>query len=305
LNNKEGKDEVVETSEKKQDSPERKPAFASAQNVSPGSMDSIFANERYVEREMDAKEIVNVEIPFDREKYGENVVLKWEYICHSEQTPLFGISYIPESLEMSPVAKLLPFLSSGRRVLFPISNVQSYTKPAYGVIPISQIPSGKFVLTWDNTQVFTKRQSKSFAYKAQLENSAELYSCHCQIDIIRKSAITLPVIKTDTPGQINVEYSAGLSSIPFAMYLDIPNFPIKAAASGPSIRSEIVGLIPRKTLIPFNKIYPKNAGSSIKEIEQINDEGPCVLSLIWDNTQSLMSTKHVDIHLEITRKLIE
>jgi hypothetical protein len=284
-------------------SPKEEARFKFSQPGAPTSLEgtrssviSLFSSNPSIEVSQESKEITNVEIPFNRTEYGDKCVLRWEYICHSDQPPYFGINYIPDSLEMSPIVKLLPFISSGSRVIFPLSNVQSYSRPAYGTIPVSDFKSGRFIFTWDNSIAFSKRTPKSFTYKIMIENSESQTSLHCQIDIHRKSSIILPVINpSEEPVFLHLEYFSGGTNIPFSMYVDSTPKIVKL----PDMMGLPQPLIPqkqqRKTLVNFNKTLAKNNGHHIIEKAALNGSG--VVCCVFDNTQSVLSTRHVEIHL--------
>ena len=109
-----------------------------------------FTHEPSVERTLAPKEIFHYEVPYKRDNFGENVNLKWEYVCRSEQTPAFSISFIPNDPEnISEITNLLPFAGTRGRVLLPLCHIQCYSKPSYGIISVSKMRSGKFVFSWE------------------------------------------------------------------------------------------------------------------------------------------------------------
>ncbi|KAL2919880.1 hypothetical protein HK105_200797 [Polyrhizophydium stewartii] len=133
-----------------------------------------FGREPYIERVLHPKDIVRVEIPFNRAAFGPAVVLEWEHMMRSEAAARFGIIFVPDNPHTSqrPVVQLLPFAPSSdtSRDLFPVAAVQSYTGPAYGTALVSGFGSGVFVLVWDNLMIQSKKVSKSFAYKCLVHN---------------------------------------------------------------------------------------------------------------------------------------
>ncbi|KAJ1334311.1 hypothetical protein BSLG_008146 [Batrachochytrium salamandrivorans] len=133
-----------------------------------------FGCEPYIERILHPKEVVRVEIPFNRFKYGTAVVFEWEHMMRMESALYFGITFTPDELPNDPsdMVNLVPLVagSSISRSLFPVSAVQSYMGPAYGTTDISSFGSGVFILTWEPQNSQPKKQSRSFAYKCLVHN---------------------------------------------------------------------------------------------------------------------------------------
>jgi hypothetical protein len=280
-------------------------------NDSQGSFTSEFGLEPYIERTISPKEIVKVEIGYNRPTYGDHVALKWEYSCKSEHVPSFAIHYIPDSLEITELTRLLPYGQSGSRVLFPLISVNAYSQPAYGSIPISHLKSGRIVFIWDNSSSFSKRFFKSIAYKILIANSEMPQQVHCNIGISRKSMFSLPIIFHPKPANdlavLSVEFSTQSFQVPFSLHYDplsSTEQPQTSSQDSTDVASRLNGLmstsplLPRKTLIPFNR--SPNRGSVPPVSQTIPIKGKYgVYTLIWDNSASIVSTRHVDFHVKI------
>jgi hypothetical protein len=262
--------------------------------------------EPYVERTISPKEVVRVEISYNRPNYGPNVVLKWEYSCRTEQTPAFSIHYIPDSLDISEMTSLLPYGQSGSRVLFPLAYVNCYAQPAYGVIPVSDLKSGRFVFTWDNSSSFSKRFFKSIAYKTLITASDLPHEIHASIHLPRKSTFALPMVhgrmNCGTISEMAIDFNTQSLHVPFSLHYD----PVDAGALDESngVHSRLQDALsgsttqPRRTMIPFNRNKSNVPVTPTSHAVPIKDHYG-VYTLIWDNSTSIVTGRNVDLHVRI------
>jgi hypothetical protein len=274
---------------------------------SQGSILSDFGLEPYVERTISPKEVVRVEISYVRPSYGTNVVLKWDYSCRTEQTPAFSIHYIPDSLDINEMTSLLPYGQSGSRVLFPSAYVNCYAQPAYGVIPVSHLNSGRFVFTWDNSSSFSKRFFKSIAYKTLITNSDLPHEIHASIHLPRKSTFALPMIHGPLNGgnanEIMIDFNTQSLHVPFSLHYD-PIDGAKLTNESDNLSSRLQDAMsgsspqPRRTMIPFNRNKSNIPVTPTSHVVPIKDHHG-VFTLIWDNSTSIVTGRNVDLHVRI------
>lgn len=285
-----------------------------------GSANSIlsdFARDIYTEKTVGPSEILQVEIPFDRSSYGEQVSLKWEYISRTEQTPYFSFRYIADG-DGSPMTQLPDRTVS--HTAFPLSNVECYTKPAYGAIPVSSLASGKFVFTWDNSVPFSKRTAKLVTYKIGFVNGYNKHEFHLQVEVPRKSSFAMPLTFHENDElfgfDISIEYSTGNFNIPFSVQFDPTSEPAEEKEKhNPDINERLNNLVTnengvfkrspaltRRTIIPFNKNISR--GPIIPVSHRIPLENTCgVYTLIWDNSSSIISNRHVDFQVQVVKTI--
>jgi hypothetical protein len=267
-----------------------------------------FAREPYHERNLGPKDSTCVEIPFVRQMFPGKVLFKWEYSCRSEQSPSFGIYYLPnDKKKLSPTANLLSLEEENLRVLLPLSQIMCYTKPALGTISLSDLKSGTIILRWSNSQPISARFSKQLLYKTIFQGDSEsLPDLHAQIAIPRKSFYSQPIIIDSSilkDGLIlSVEYSTGNVIVPFALYFDklsdqvgevsVVADRLASVIQGDNTRN--IGAIPRKTLIGLN--HHSKAGQST---HAISITSPGIYTLVWDNSASIVSTRQVSVRIRM------
>ena len=121
--------------------------------------------------------------------------------------------------------------------------------------------------------------------------------------IPRKSFFSLPVIVDTRAQELVVEFSTGSVIVPFALYFD--EIPPRVDSDSPTSTS--VSLhdrlahhgsssphIPRKTVISLHEAGAKPG----QTLHRIKLEGkPGIFTCLWDNTQSIVSTRQVSFHV--------
>ncbi|KAJ3268540.1 hypothetical protein HK104_005348, partial [Borealophlyctis nickersoniae] len=114
------------------------------------------------------RDLVKVEIPFDRSQHGPCIALRWEWGCRTDVGVGFAVLYRPESTAgSSGMATLLPDSTTdgtSSKYIFPLMTVQAHARPARGDLMISTFDSGTFVAVWDGTSV-AKKVAKSITYR--------------------------------------------------------------------------------------------------------------------------------------------
>ncbi|KAJ3359423.1 hypothetical protein HDU91_004925 [Kappamyces sp. JEL0680] len=270
----------------------------------------------YVERMLGPREIVRVELAFNRQMYANRVLFKWEYCCRSEQCPSFAIHYIPnDENRLSPSADLLPYGGSGTRILLPLSQIQCYSRPAWGSISLSELKSGKIVLVWENNQPISMRFPKTLTYKSIFQGETASYpEMHFQVAIPRKSFFSQPFLLdhfTESAGfNFNLEFSTGNVLVPFALYFDeLPpatdeESPVAHSGVSDRLASAINHsdtyrrALPRRTIIPFD--HPQARAGQTNHTIPLSGK-PGVYTLVWDNSTSIVSTRQVVIHASLVK----
>jgi hypothetical protein len=263
-----------------------------------------FGKEIYIDKVLAPKEVFKAEIPFSRDEF-DSPLFRWEYICRTEQTPSFAIYFIPSLPEQSSIIEKLPYHGTSARILFPLSHIQCYSRPAYGAISLSGLPSGKIILCWENNLPLSSRSPKSITYKTTIHNSASTSEAHGQVAIPRKSFFSLPIVYSNLQeGQkIRIDYSTGNVHVPFALYFDefdesqsISARLVKAASSE-DLGTSANKRKQRKTLISFNHASGGNGDLKVSHFVPIEASG--VFTLVWDNSSSMVSTRQVIFNTSI------
>ncbi|KAJ3039426.1 hypothetical protein HDV00_012203 [Rhizophlyctis rosea] len=122
-----------------------------------------------MEKIVPARDIVRVEVPFVRSRFGSCVALRWEWACRVDAGVQFSVLFRPKVGEdegKEGVVALLPYQigESATRILFPLATVHAHARPVRGDTLVSSLPDGTFVLVWDGTNV-AKKVNKSVAYR--------------------------------------------------------------------------------------------------------------------------------------------
>ncbi|KAJ3050975.1 hypothetical protein HK097_008051, partial [Rhizophlyctis rosea] len=127
-----------------------------------------FNNMGFSERFVPARDIVRVEIPFERAAFGKCAALRWEWACRADADVQFTVLFRPAHFGQREegVMTLLPYQVGevDARVLFPLTTVHAHARPVRGDMLVSSFPDGTFVLIWDGTTV-SKKVNKSVAYR--------------------------------------------------------------------------------------------------------------------------------------------
>ncbi|KAJ3254895.1 hypothetical protein HK103_006791 [Boothiomyces macroporosus] len=292
------------------------PAPIARTNTSYGSISSMltdFAALSPTEKVILPRAVSQTEIAFNRESYGPAVSFAWEYTCLTESTPLFGINFVPDG-KLTESVKLLPFASSITRVIFPLTNVQSYTCPSFGSLLVSDFPSGKFVFIWDNSALLSKKFQKIITFKTVFRETDAAPENHAQVAIPRKSFFSLTFIydpsiaHSSTNATLNCEFTCSNAAVPFALYYDpiIINEGILEEKSESNIANrlqdamngEVTRSTPtRKTLVPYNRTNKNLPLRSNYTFPITGNYG--AYTAVWDNSASIVSTRVVDFHLTV------
>ncbi|KAJ3270971.1 hypothetical protein HDV01_007301 [Terramyces sp. JEL0728] len=286
-------------------------------NTSYGSVSSLlsdFAALNPIEKVILPRAVSQTEIVFNRENYGPKVSFSWEYTCLSDSTPLFGINFVPDGKPTESL-KLLPYASAVTRVIFPLTNVQSYSSPSFGSLLVSDFPSGKFVFIWDNSALMSKKFQKIITFKSVFRETDTPPENHAQVAIPRKSFFSLTFIfdpsiaQSSAKATLNCEFTCSTAAVPFALYYDpvLVNEGIVEEKSESSISNRLQDAVngevsrsapTRKTLVPYNRTNNKNLPlKSTYSFPITNNYG--AYTAVWDNSTSIVSTRVVDFHLTV------
>ncbi|KAJ3321898.1 hypothetical protein HDV06_003764 [Boothiomyces sp. JEL0866] len=283
-------------------------------NTSYGSVSSMlsdFAALNPIEKVILPRAVSQAEVLFNRESYGPNVSFSWEYTCLTDSTPLFGINFVPDGKSTESL-KLLPYASSVTRVVFPLTNVQSYTCPSFGSLSVSDFPSGKFVFIWDNSSLMSKKFQKIVTFKTVFRETDTAPEVHGQVAIPRKSFFSLTFLYSPSTvhsnATLNCEFSCSSAAVPFALYYDPLVVPEGIAEEKSesnianrlqeAINGEVSRSAPtRKTLVPYNRTNKNLPLRSNYSFPITNGHG--AYTAVWDNSASIVSTRVVDFHLTV------
>ncbi|KND04614.1 uncharacterized protein SPPG_00332 [Spizellomyces punctatus DAOM BR117] len=162
----------------------------------------------YVERHVQSKELVRIEIPFINSLYPPDVSTYFAYdygpTFDQSQTISFTLLFTPDpdidTLSSPSVASILPHLpanssESTTKTLFPATTVH-LTSATWGVIPLSNFPSGTFILLFQNIQ----KVSKHLKYRADTILEGDVGIC-ADVTVARKNAGRYPVVVSGNSGQ--------------------------------------------------------------------------------------------------------
>ena len=240
------------------------------------------ANVPYSDITIPAKDIFKVSIPFSRNTFDQSVVFKWEYVSRNEQSLNFGIHFVPHDQEnLNAYTRTLPYVGSGTRILLPCSNFQSFSRPSFGVIPMSHLESGNIILIWNNTHAL-KNGPKNVVYKTHFQGNSKSYpECQAIVNIPRKSFVALPFIydSSSPADKLSIESNTSTHVIPFALYFD--EIPVESQ------------LNQRKTIIPFSSSSKSGAISHTIDLSKQNG----IYTLQWDNSQSIVSSRTIEFRV--------
>jgi hypothetical protein len=251
----------------------------------------------YVDHLIPPKDIYQIEVPFDRSKFGGDVSFRFEYHSKLDQCPTFGLHFIADNEENH---KNLTLGVTSKVILIPTNAYQCFQRPLSFCMPVTQFSSGKFLLTWDNSLQFNSRAAKSISYKIQLENTESHFHLHTQVDVPRKQSITIPVLyNAGKDLLLNIDYSTASNGIPFVMYFE--PFPQESNDSASIATNKSDTMLPAKrTIIPYSKPIGKSITTTNHSV--VLRHGFGVYSLTWDNSQSLVSTKRIHMQIDIRKE---
>jgi hypothetical protein len=221
---------------------------------------------QYIDRMVGPREVQKIVIPFDSKLY---TAVHVDFMSRSDHSPFFGMMFTPSEPFDS---NLLP-ASNGTFVLLPLVAVQSTTRPVHTTIPLSLLPSGTITVIFDNlSPLLTRNRPKSITYKAYCEEQSHgEYSI--ALTISRLQVYTLPIILKNSK----------LTTISFESQVEIP-FSIIFHPVGEE----------KKIILPPTKLTSLS-NTKFETLETADWEG--TLSLSWDNSASMISSRNISFHI--------
>ncbi|KAI8909534.1 hypothetical protein EDD86DRAFT_140553 [Gorgonomyces haynaldii] len=225
-----------------------------------------FVDEPYIERIIGSREICSVAIPYN----GQGTQFSFEFMSRMEHLPMFGLHFHPDQK-----TTLLP-MEEGHCVLFPMATVQAYTRPAHCTFPLDNLPHGTFYLIWDNQSIMSKNREKQITYKAMIRHTPKsIWSI--SVTISRKSYYKLPILVSGK-SKLDTDFESQGIEIPFSM------------SFSPINTNLVTVLCPKKRMCHL-------IGSGFESIDVTGLVG--TITLEWDNTQSLISSRQVTFNIKL------
>jgi hypothetical protein len=133
------------------------------------------------------REYFRLALDFDPQNYQYPALL-FEFMSLQDHTPQFGVFYTNDTNIAAETSFSLTW-----QVLIPFADVQSFSRPAGGIIPLHGLSKGKIILVWDNSSPVTKNRAKKISYKAGLCEAKE-YSYSLLVTVPRQSTYTLAIL---------------------------------------------------------------------------------------------------------------